>query len=208
MNPMQIKKITSGLAQENGYVIEKDGTVVVIDPGTDDPRFFDTIERFGTLSAVLLTHAHFDHIGGIDALRERYQVPVYVHRLEADWLTDGEKNGASAFNLPMPSMKPAEKTYEGDVLEIGNIVFRIYHTPGHSPGSVVLYMDDERIAFCGDLIFKQSVGRTDLFGGDQSTLMGSIDRMKQLLPDETTLYSGHGPQTTLEEEKRTNPFFT
>ena len=70
MNPMQIKKITSGLAQENGYVIEKGGTVVVIDPGTDDPRFFDTIERFGALSAVLLTHAHFDHIGGIDALRE------------------------------------------------------------------------------------------------------------------------------------------
>ncbi|WP_215112892.1 MBL fold metallo-hydrolase [Exiguobacterium sp. s63] len=205
---MQIKKITSGLAQENGYVLEKDGTVVVIDPGTDDPRFFEVIDRFGTPSAILLTHAHFDHIGGIDALRERYQIPVYIHRLETDWLTNGEKNGASAFNLPMPSMKPAEKTYEGDVLRIGNLTFHIYHTPGHSPGSVVLYMADEKTAFCGDLIFKQSVGRTDLFGGDQSTLMGSIDRMKQLLPDETILYSGHGPQTTLEEEKRTNPFFT
>ncbi|WP_214741133.1 MBL fold metallo-hydrolase [Exiguobacterium sp. s48] len=205
---MQIKKITSGLAQENGYVLEKDGTVVVIDPGTDDPRFFEVIDRFGTPSAILLTHAHFDHIGGIDALRERYQIPVYIHRLETDWLTNGEKNGASAFNLPMPSMKPAEKTYEGDVLRIGNLTFQIYHTPGHSPGSVVLYMADEKTAFCGDLIFKQSVGRTDLFGGDQSTLMGSIDRMKQLLPDETILYSGHGPQTTLEEEKRTNPFFT
>lgn len=204
---MQIKKITSGLAQENGYVVEKDGTVIVIDPGTDDPRFFEVIERFGAPSAILLTHAHFDHIGGVDALRERYQIPVYVHRLEADWLMDGEKNGAAAFNLSVPMMKPAEKTYEGDQLKIGHFSFRLYHTPGHSPGSVVLYLADEGIAFCGDLIFKRSVGRTDLFGGDQSTLMGSIDRMKQLLPGETILYSGHGPQTTLEEEKRTNPFF-
>ncbi|WP_026825718.1 MBL fold metallo-hydrolase [Exiguobacterium marinum] len=204
---MQIKKITSGLAQENGYVLEKDGTVIVIDPGTDDPRYFEVIEHFGKPSAILLTHAHFDHIGGIDALRERYQIPVYVHRFETSWLTDGEKNGAAAFNLPVPAMKPAEKTYEGDMLVVGSIAFRLYHTPGHSPGSVVLYMKDEEVAFCGDLIFKQSVGRTDLFGGDQKALMGSIDRMKQLLPDSTVLYSGHGPRTTLEDEKRTNPFF-
>ncbi|WP_215142641.1 MBL fold metallo-hydrolase [Exiguobacterium qingdaonense] len=204
---MQLKKITSGLAQENGYVLEKDGTVVVIDPGTDDARFFEVIDRFGAPSAILLTHAHFDHIGGIDALRERYQIPVYVHRLEADWLTDGEKNGAAAFQLPLSAMKPAEKTYEGDTLEIGQITFKLHHTPGHSPGSVVLYMPDDEIAFCGDLIFKRSVGRTDLYGGDQPTLMGSIDRMKQILPDSTVLYSGHGPETTLKDEKLENPFF-
>lgn len=205
---MNINKITSGLAQENGYVLEKDGAVLIVDPGTDDVRFFETIERLGEPVAIVLTHAHFDHIGGVDAIRDRYDVPVYVHREEKDWLTDGEKNGAAAFHLPHPEMRPAERLYEGDALDIGPFHFRLYHTPGHSPGSVVLHAPDEAVAFCGDLIFKQSVGRTDLFGGEPSLLLGSIDRMKQLLPDETTLYPGHGPKTTMADEKRSNPFFS
>lgn len=204
---MKIVKITSGLAQENGYVLEKEGTVVVIDPGTDDPKFFETIERFGNVDAILLTHAHFDHIGGIDALRDRYQVPVYVHEAERSWITDGHKNGAEAFQLPHPVMRPAEKTYQGAKLNIGRFEFTVLHTPGHSPGSVTLYLPEEELAFCGDLIFKQSVGRTDLYGGEQSLLLGSIDRVRQILPANTTLYSGHGPKTTLEDEIRSNPFF-
>lgn len=204
---MNIVKITSGLAQENGYVLEKEGTVIIIDPGTDDPRFFEVIERFGSLTAILLTHAHFDHIGGIDALRDRYPVPVYIHEAERSWLSDEEKNGAAKFHLPHASMRPAERTYQGSSLTIESFTFTVHHTPGHSPGSVTLYLQEERVAFCGDLIFKQSVGRTDLFGGDQATLLGSIDRMRQLLPAETVLYSGHGPKTTLASEIRSNPFF-
>lgn len=204
---MNIVKITSGLAQENGYVLEQDGTVLIIDPGTDDPKFFEAVERFGGLNAILLTHAHFDHIGGIDALRDRYPVPVYVHEAERSWLADSEKNGAAKFNLPHSSMRPAERIYQGKKLEIGAFTIELHHTPGHSPGSVTLHIPTERVAFCGDLIFKQSVGRTDLFGGDQSTLLGSIDRMRQLLPAETVLYSGHGPKTTLAAEIRSNPFF-
>ena len=205
---MNIVKITSGLAQENGYVLEKDGTVIIVDPGTDDPKFFEAVERLGELRAIVLTHAHFDHIGGIDALRDRYPVPVYVHEAERTWLMDDEKNGAAKFHLPYLSMRPAERTYQGATLTIGSFTFTVHHTPGHSPGSVSLYLPDEKVAFCGDLIFKQSVGRTDLYGGDQSTLLGSIDRMRQLLPAETVLYSGHGPKTTLAAEIKTNPFFS
>lgn len=204
---MNIVRITSGLAQENGYVLEKEGTVLIVDPGTDDPKFFEAVERFGGLNAILLTHAHFDHIGGIDALRDRYNVPVYVHEAERTWLMDDEKNGAAKFHLPSSAMRPAERVYQGKTLEIGAFTIELHHTPGHSPGSVTLHIPTERIAFCGDLIFKQSVGRTDLYGGDQATLLGSIDRMRQLLPGETVLYSGHGPKTTLEAEIRSNPFF-
>ena len=205
---MNVVKITSGLAQENGYVVEQDGTVVIIDPGTDDSRFFEAVERFGGLHAILLTHAHFDHIGGIDALRDRFNVPVYVHEAERTWLTDDEKNGAAKFHLPSASIRPAERTYQGKTLEIGALAFELHHTPGHSPGSVTLYLPSDKIAFCGDLIFKQSVGRTDLYGGDQATLLGSIDRLRQLLPKETVLYSGHGPKTTLGAEITSNPFLS
>lgn len=205
---MLVKKITSGMAQENGYVLSKKGSVLIIDPGTNDSRFEETIERSGKPLAILLTHGHFDHIGGIDQLRDRYGIPVYIHEAERSWLTDGEKNGSAKFGLPDLEMRPAERTYQGKHLEIGPFRLDIYHTPGHSPGSVVLYDAETKTAFCGDLIFKQSVGRTDLYGGDQALLLGSIDRIRQLLPSETTLHSGHGPKTTLAAEVLSNPFFS
>ncbi len=120
---------------------------------------------------------------------------------------DDEKNGAAKFHLPSSAMRPAERVYQGKTLEIGAFTIELHHTPGHSPGSVTLHIPTERVAFCGDLIFKQSVGRTDLYGGDQATLLGSNRSDAPTVAGETVLYSGHGPKTTLEAEIRSNPFF-
>lgn len=205
---LKIDRFELGPLQTNCYVIEQtdSGVCVVIDPGTPSKALFERVEPL-KVEAILLTHAHFDHIGGVDELRKRKGCPVYLHDAEADWLTTPEKNGS--LNWPEVggpvATEPAEFALEhGQKLQLIGEEFRVFHTPGHSPGSASFLLGNR--LFGGDVLFRLSVGRTDLRGGSSAELFNSIHGILFQLPDETVVYPGHGPATTIGFEKQHNPY--
>src|SRR5699024_945317 len=151
------------------------------------------------------THAHFDHIGAVEDLRKYSGAPVYIHELEADWLTDPELN-RSAFMPEKIAGEPADYYLRPGTMNIGSFEFEIIHTPGHSPGSVSFIFKDELFVIGGDVLFNQGIGRTDLPGGSFEQLEASIRNHLYRLNDQYTVYPGHGPETTIGNEKRNNPF--
>ena len=149
----------------------------------------------------MLTHAHYDHIGAIDTIREEYHIPVYLHENEKDWLS------SPALNLGNVSVKEADELITGEQeLTIGSFTFQIYETPGHSPGSISLYFKDDNIVCSGDVLFKGSIGRSDLPNCNPEHLMKSIHDKLLPLPENTTVLCGHGPVTTIGNEMESNPF--
>jgi glyoxylase-like metal-dependent hydrolase (beta-lactamase superfamily II) len=179
---------------------------VVIDPGTAHPALLRRMENF-EVEAVLLTHAHFDHIGGVEELRRRKRCPVYLHDAEREWLTDPAKSGSTMwreYGGPAASSPPDHGLVHGQKLTLVGETFEVFHTPGHSPGSCSLLLGDK--VFAGDVLFRQSVGRTDLLGGSFAELYRSIHDHLFKLPDETVVYPGHGPSTTIGFEKANNPY--
>ncbi len=181
-----------GLYETNCYILQQDGTAVIIDPGYDDPRILAALAPQSKLAAVLLTHGHFDHVGGVAALRKATGCPVYIHQADL----------ALPEDLSPPF--PYTHTYdEGDRLSFGPFAFRVLHTPGHSPGSVCL-CQDKRL-FCGDTLFTGSCGRTDLAGGSYAELRRSLARLYDL-EGEYQVLPGHGPASTLENQRQTNPY--
>ncbi|MBU9724203.1 MULTISPECIES: MBL fold metallo-hydrolase [Bacillaceae] len=207
---MEWKQIPLGPLQTNGYLFyneNKEG--VMIDPGGDEKKLISFIKELNiTINGVLLTHAHFDHIGAVDAVRKEFHAPVYLHEKEADWLIDPALNGSGLFQgIPQIKTQPADKLLkEEHTLKIGTLEFIVYETPGHSPGSVSYYVPEEKVIFSGDVLFHGGVGRTDLPGGDHDTLMNTIHEKLLNLPDDTIVANGHGPSTTIGEEKEINPF--
>jgi glyoxylase-like metal-dependent hydrolase (beta-lactamase superfamily II) len=159
------------------------------------------------IEAILLTHAHFDHIGGVDEIRKLKGCPVYLHDLEADWLTDPKRNGSLRWpELGVTiSSDPAEYALDDRMtLSLIGTTFKVMHTPGHSPGSVSFLMDNH--LFGGDVLFRQSVGRTDLPGGNADVLYDSIHEKLFTLDDGVIVYPGHGPRTTIGYERDNNPY--
>ncbi len=199
-----------GPLQTNAYIIENENKeCIIIDPGSEGKRLVRNLEQKGLMPlAILLTHAHFDHIGAVDDVRGKWNCPVYLHVNEQDWLTNASLNGSKYFGLQEEIIvKEADQLLnEEGKLTIGPFSFEVYETPGHSPGSVSYYLKEQSIVFSGDALFSRSIGRTDLPGGSHRQLIQSIHEKLLVLPEETLVAPGHGPTTTIMDEMNENPF--
>lgn len=206
---MHIEQIKTGMIEENCYLVYNDEALLIIDPGEDAAKIKTQIEKTQQQPvAILLTHTHYDHIGVVEELRQFYQIPVYVSPLEQSWLGDPILNLSGLGrhdDIANIIVSPAEYEFEMKPYRLGNMTFRVVPTPGHSIGSVSFIFDDFVVS--GDALFKGSIGRTDLYTGNLEQLLHSIQTQLFVLPDEFAVYPGHGDATTIEHEKRTNPFF-
>ncbi len=209
---IDVRMFTVGPVQENCFILRAKGsdTAIVVDPGEEADRLLQALDALGvkTVAAILVTHTHFDHIGAVAPLAHATGAPVYCPELERAVLAD-----IMAF-IPWPGFGPYE-SYEadhlvkgGDTLELAGLRIDVRFTPGHSPGHVTYSIRDEDALFSGDVLFRGSVGRVDLPGGDWSTLLASIESLIAEFPAETTVYPGHMGATTLGHELASNPFLS
>ncbi|MFB3904994.1 MAG: MBL fold metallo-hydrolase [Acidobacteriota bacterium] len=192
---------------KNGYIVVCPETkeAVYIDPGDEAPELLGQVKTQNIrVTAVANTHGHLDHISGVRAVKEKFQAPIYLHPDDKE-IYNRLSQQAAWFGLNYPPAPPIDRFYtDGDLLRVGTLEFRVHHTPGHSPGGVCLELGQH--VFCGDLIFRDSIGRTDLPGGSYETLIRSIRDKLLPLGDEKILHCGHGPETTIGRERRENPF--
>jgi len=212
---LTIKSFTFSPFQTNCYVCHDAGEAVLVDPSCyaegERQAVVDYLEEQGlTLRHLLLTHAHIDHIFGSAFLAERYGMPWQMHRDALPFVEQAQEQ-ASFFGMPLappPMPRPEHFFREGDVIRFGTASWEVLETPGHAPGSVCFYDAADGYVLVGDVLFKDSIGRTDLPGGSLPTLMHSIFQRLLPLGDDTRVYPGHGPATTLGRERRHNPFLT
>jgi glyoxylase-like metal-dependent hydrolase (beta-lactamase superfamily II) len=197
----------NGPFAENCYLVADAGTreAVLVDPGEEAELFLSRLTADGLrLTAIWLTHAHIDHVAGVSAVKAAWDVPILLHPADRP-LYDHAPEQAALFGLHMDTLPPVDdELADGQSVSVGPFAFEVRHTPGHSPGSVSFI--GHGLALSGDVLFAGSVGRTDLPGGDTDTLMTSIKTRLYTLPDDTAVLSGHGPETTIGAEKRSNPF--
>ena len=204
---LNMKVVVVGALGVNCYILHEEGhdEAVVIDPGGSEEAVWMHISAEGlTLKAILNTHAHADHIGAVDFLREKTGAKFYLHEADAPMLLDARKNLSAFMGMPIVT-KPADVLLKGgEVLDICHMKFTVLHTPGHSPGGVCYLMEDR--VFSGDTLFAESVGRTDFPGSSSQDLLTSIKEKLMTLPDELAVYCGHGPATTIGHERKCNPY--
>jgi glyoxylase-like metal-dependent hydrolase (beta-lactamase superfamily II) len=204
--PVEVHRFEVGPLMENAWLVIDPATqdAALVDPGEDADRLIEAVEQSGVhLRAIWLTHAHFDHIGAVGEVRRRFDVPVWLHEADVP-LFDAGPRQAAQWGLPFqPDRTPDRRFADGQTVELGHLSFRVMHVPGHAPGHVVLV--GHGIALVGDCLFAGSVGRSDLPLANPRDLERSLAKLAAL-PPETRVLPGHGPETTIGAELRTNPF--
>jgi hydroxyacylglutathione hydrolase len=209
---LEIVSFVLGPVMTNTYLVADTvtGDAAVIDPAWEGEVIVEAAQEHGwKLGQVWVTHAHFDHIGGVPGVLKGVNPPPVVALHPDDLGLWSAQGGAPFFGIRMePIPEPTARLQHGQVLRLGGIQFEVRHAPGHSPGHVIFYCAAEKVVFSGDTLFWGSIGRTDLPGGDYETLIHSIQTQILSLPDETRVLSGHGEATSVGQERRWNPFLT
>jgi glyoxylase-like metal-dependent hydrolase (beta-lactamase superfamily II) len=208
---IKILQLPLGPLQTNCYLLgcQETKQAAVIDPSWSGKLIAEKAEEEGwSISHVLLTHSHFDHVAGLAELREQTLAPIFIHPDAIPMLENAElAAGMWQIRIDKPPL-PDRMLDDKQEISVGNVTLRVLFTPGHAPGHVCFYLAEHNVVFDGDALFQQSIGRTNLPGGDYHLLMRSIRQQLLVLPDETTVLSGHGPATTIGQEKSRNPFLS
>jgi hydroxyacylglutathione hydrolase len=206
---MILKMLTVGPFQENCYIIgdEESGVGAIVDPGDEAARIAMAVEETNLeIGSIIVTHAHIDHVGAVVVLVDEYACPVLMHA-EAEPMLRQLPTQAMMMGMRFGKVPSVDRNVEDEeILEVGDLSLRSLYTPGHAPGHLAFYAEDEGLVLSGDALFSGSIGRVDLPGGSMEVLMRSIEERLLTLPDETLVYSGHGPRTTIGNERTSNPF--
>lgn len=200
---MEIKRISLGAYAANCYVLIDENTkeAAVIDPGANGEVLVKEIDNLGvSVKYILLTHGHMDHIGAVEVVKEKYDVPVYINSMDKKMILSGE----NVFGGMWKEDNKDGVIKEGDILNLGNLEIKCIDTPGHTPGGMCFLI--ENVVFTGDTLFQGSIGRTDFAGGDFDSLIKNIKNKLILLPEDTVVLPGHGPESSIKYEKHNNPF--
>jgi hydroxyacylglutathione hydrolase len=206
---MILKMLTVGPFQENCYIIgdEESGVGAIVDPGDEAARIAMAVEETGLeIGSIVVTHAHIDHVGAVVGLVDEYACPVLMHA-KAEPMLRQLPTQAMMMGMRFGKVPSVDRHVEDEeILEVGDLSLRSLYTPGHAPGHLAFYAEEEGLVLSGDVLFAGSVGRVDLPGGSMEVLMRSIEDRLLTLPDDTLVYSGHGPRTTIGNERTSNPF--
>jgi glyoxylase-like metal-dependent hydrolase (beta-lactamase superfamily II) len=208
---MRVDMLTVGEFQSNCFIASCEETMeaIIIDAGGDPERILDAVQDLGiTVKMIVNTHAHIDHVTALSDVVAALSVPVLMHKAEVP-IYEMIPQQAAFFGLPPPGLVAIDRfLVQGDTISFGNVTARVIDTPGHSPGGISLVFADDKPprVFVGDVLFQGSIGRTDLMGADHGQMMDTLKNVIMKLPDDMVVYSGHGPETTIGAEKKTNPF--
>ncbi len=206
-NNIQLSSLQTGALGVNTYILSSDQGNIVIDPGGDAPEIkaeLDTSKQ----TLILLTHAHSDHLGALNELLDTLpkSTGYYAHAECARRAADPELNLSTILGLPYSATAPTRTLSDGEIIDWAGIELTALHIPGHSPGHLCFYLPTLKVLFSGDAIFKRSIGRSDLPGGNSTELITNCRRLLDTLPTDTVIYPGHGPETTVDDERQNNPF--